>query len=76
MRNSDSGDRQRDRRCEHHSSISAEDVDLPAGASLTFSTTSTAAGLTLNADGSYSFDASSYDSLKAGEEQVITILWS
>ncbi|EHH1226481.1 Ig-like domain-containing protein, partial [Vibrio vulnificus] len=54
-------------------SISAEDVDLPAGASLTFSTTSTAAGLTLNADGSYSFDASSYDSLKAGEEQVITI---
>ncbi|WP_154185978.1 hypothetical protein [Vibrio vulnificus] len=31
-------------------SISAEDVDLPAGASLTFSTTSTAAGLTLNAD--------------------------
>ncbi|WP_241670230.1 hypothetical protein [Vibrio vulnificus] len=41
--NSDSGDRQRDRRCEHHSSISAEDVDLPAGASLTFSTTSTAA---------------------------------
>ncbi|MCB5162718.1 retention module-containing protein, partial [Marinomonas algarum] len=54
-------------------SISAQDVDLPAGASLTFSTTSTAAGLTLNADGSYSFDASSYDSLEVGEKQVIDV---
>ncbi|RNF52003.1 retention module-containing protein [Marinomonas hwangdonensis] len=53
--------------------ISADDVDLPAGASLTFSTTSTAEGLTLNADGSYSFDASSYDSLSEGQTQVITV---
>ncbi|POC03012.1 VCBS domain-containing protein [Vibrio vulnificus] len=54
-------------------SISAEDVDLPAGASLTFSTTSTAAGLTLNANGTYTFDASSYDSLSEGQTQVLTI---
>ncbi|MDS1831082.1 Ig-like domain-containing protein, partial [Vibrio vulnificus] len=54
-------------------SISAEDVDLPAGASLTFSTTSTAAGLTLNANGTYTFDASSYDSLEAGEKLVLEI---
>ncbi|EHZ7121151.1 Ig-like domain-containing protein, partial [Vibrio vulnificus] len=54
-------------------SISAEDVDLPAGASLTFSTTSTATGLTLNANGTYTFDASSYDSLSEGQTQVLTI---
>ncbi|MBU1295140.1 MAG: retention module-containing protein, partial [Gammaproteobacteria bacterium] len=53
--------------------INATDVDLPVGASLTFSTTSTAAGLTLNADGSYSFDASAYDYLKDGEELVLEI---
>ncbi|EGS1996185.1 Ig-like domain-containing protein, partial [Vibrio vulnificus] len=48
-------------------SISASDVDLGDDASLVFSTDSTVEGLTLNADGSYSFDASSYDSLEAGE---------
>ncbi|WP_036181731.1 VCBS domain-containing protein [Marinomonas sp. MED121] len=53
--------------------ISASDVDLADDASLVFSTESTVEGLTLNADGSYSFDASSYDSLEAGETQVITI---
>ncbi|MBM6551976.1 retention module-containing protein, partial [Marinomonas ostreistagni] len=41
--------------------VTASDVDLPAGASLTFSTTSTATGLTFNSDGTYTFDASSYD---------------
>ncbi|MDP5253310.1 Ig-like domain-containing protein [Vibrio sp. HB161653] len=53
--------------------ISASDVDLADGASLVFTTSSTAEGLTLNADGSYTFDASSYDSLEEGEELVIKI---
>ena len=53
--------------------ISASDVDLPAGEELEFSTTSTATGLTFNDDGSYSFDASSYDSLSQGETQIITV---
>ncbi|MDN3680289.1 VCBS domain-containing protein, partial [Vibrio tapetis subsp. quintayensis] len=43
--------------------VTASDVDLPSSSNLTFSTTSTATGLTFNSDGSYSFDASSYDSL-------------
>ncbi|HAS8533749.1 TPA: S-layer protein, partial [Vibrio vulnificus] len=33
----------------------------------------TAAGLTLNANGTYTFDASSYDSLSEGQTQVLTI---
>ncbi|USP12595.1 VCBS domain-containing protein [Vibrio gazogenes] len=53
--------------------ITATDVDLPDDASLTYSTESTVSGLTLNADGSYSFDASGYDALGAGEEQVIEV---
>ncbi|GLQ74857.1 VCBS domain-containing protein [Vibrio penaeicida] len=53
--------------------VLATDADLPPGASLTYSTTSTAVGLTFNTDGSYTFDASSYDSLSEGEELVITI---
>ncbi|MEZ8954625.1 Ig-like domain-containing protein, partial [Vibrio cyclitrophicus] len=53
--------------------LSAEDVDLADDASLVFSTESTVEGLTLNADGSYSFDASFYDSLEAGEELVLEI---
>ncbi len=53
--------------------MSASDVDLPEGASLTFSTDSQVEGLTFNADGSYEFDASSYDSLSAGETQTITV---
>ncbi|MEP7729368.1 retention module-containing protein, partial [Marinomonas primoryensis] len=53
--------------------ITASDADLPVGEALTFSTTSTAEGLVLNTDGSYSFDASSYDFLAAGQTQFITI---
>ncbi|MBR1148206.1 S-layer family protein, partial [Bradyrhizobium sp. AUGA SZCCT0431] len=34
------------------------------------------AGLSFNADGSYSFDASSYDALNAGEELVLTIAFT
>ncbi|WP_205410503.1 VCBS domain-containing protein, partial [Vibrio spartinae] len=54
-------------------SLTASDVDLPDNASLTYSTDSTVPGLTLNADGSYSFDASGYDALAAGEKQVIEV---
>ncbi|WP_392386936.1 Ig-like domain-containing protein [Marinomonas primoryensis] len=53
--------------------ITASDADLPVGETLTFSTTSTAEGLVLNTDGSYSFDTSSYDFLAAGQAQFITI---
>ncbi len=53
--------------------VTATDVDLPTGASLTYQTTSTVAGLTFNSDGSYSFDASSYDSLSEGETQIIEV---
>ncbi|WP_261888069.1 VCBS domain-containing protein [Vibrio rhizosphaerae] len=54
-------------------SITATDVDLPADKTLTFSTGSTVTGLTLNADGTYSFDASGYDALGEGETQVIKV---
>ncbi|MDW6016807.1 VCBS domain-containing protein [Vibrio plantisponsor] len=53
--------------------LTASDVDLGNGESLVFSTESTVAGLTLNANGSYSFDASSYDSLEKGEKLTLTI---
>ncbi|WP_205410552.1 VCBS domain-containing protein, partial [Vibrio spartinae] len=54
-------------------SLTATDVDLPDGQNLVFSTESNVTGLTLNADGSYSFDASGYDALAAGEQQVIEV---
>ncbi|SIO96141.1 Hemolysin, chromosomal [Vibrio spartinae] len=54
-------------------SLTASDVDLPDNANLTFSTESSVPGLTLNADGDYSFDASGYDALAAGEKQVIEV---
>ena len=47
--------------------IVATDQDAPLGDTLTFTTTDVIEGLTLNPDGAYSFDASSYDSLAAGE---------
>ncbi|MCG7995525.1 MAG: VCBS domain-containing protein, partial [Candidatus Thiodiazotropha taylori] len=53
--------------------LKADDVDLAEGASLSFSTSSEVEGLTLNEDGSYSFDASSYQSLSAGEIQSIEV---
>ncbi|MEJ6010518.1 Ig-like domain-containing protein [Novosphingobium aquae] len=50
--------------------LAATDVD--AGDTLTYSVVGTApAGLTLNADGSYSFDPASYDSLAAGKTQDV-----
>ena len=56
-----------------HGQMTATDVD--AGDTQTFSTTSTVAGFTLNADGSYTFDASNpaYQSLPDGQVRVLTI---
>jgi|GEM_PF-3286689 len=51
------------------------DVDT-AAAALTYTLAAGQAdveGLTFNADGSYTFDASSYDSLKEGQDQVIRV---
>ncbi|MES9853239.1 MAG: VCBS domain-containing protein [Candidatus Thiodiazotropha sp. L084R] len=53
--------------------LEASDVDLADGAALTFSTESEVDGLTLNEDGSYSFDASSYGTLGAGETETIDV---
>ncbi|MCG8057688.1 MAG: VCBS domain-containing protein [Candidatus Thiodiazotropha endolucinida] len=53
--------------------LKADDVDLAEGSTLSFSTSSEVEGLTLNEDGSYSFDASSYQSLGAGEVETIEV---
>ncbi|MEW8440589.1 MAG: VCBS domain-containing protein, partial [Candidatus Thiodiazotropha taylori] len=53
--------------------LEAGDVDLADGSSLSFSTSSEVDGLTLNEDGSYSFDASSYQSLGEGETETIEV---
>ena len=56
-----------------HGLIGALDIDH--GDALTYRTASTVAGFSLNNDGSYSFDPKvpSYDHLKAGETQTLTI---
>jgi len=55
-------------------SVSATDADAGETAGLTYALVGAApTGLTFNADGSYSFDASSYDALAEGEERVLTI---
>ncbi|WP_236209959.1 retention module-containing protein [Metapseudomonas otitidis] len=50
-------------------------TDVDNGAQLTFTTPATVDGLTLNSNGSWSFDSShsAYDSLKAGEQLVIKV---
>ncbi|MCG8038602.1 MAG: VCBS domain-containing protein, partial [Candidatus Thiodiazotropha taylori] len=53
--------------------LQASDVDLAEGAVLSFTTASEVDGLTLNEDGSYSFDASVYQSLGEGETQTIEV---
>ncbi|UWZ96982.1 tandem-95 repeat protein [Vibrio splendidus] len=55
-------------------SINATDVDQPAGEPLVFTTDTLVEGLTLNEDGSYEFDASSYDYLSEGEKLKIEVL--
>ncbi|MEO9655271.1 VCBS domain-containing protein, partial [Marinomonas sp.] len=47
--------------------VDAEDVDLPTGESLTYTLSEDITGLTINSDGSYSFDATDYAYLKTGE---------
>ncbi|MBR1149036.1 VCBS domain-containing protein, partial [Bradyrhizobium sp. AUGA SZCCT0431] len=57
--------------------VSATDADAGETAALTYALVDPApAGLSFNADGSYSFDASSYDALNAGEELVLTIAFT
>ncbi|MEJ2622255.1 MAG: cadherin domain-containing protein [Candidatus Thiodiazotropha sp.] len=53
--------------------LEASDVDLAEGSDLVFSTEADVEGLTLNADGSYSFDATSYEELGTGETQTLEI---
>ncbi|MET0000018.1 MAG: VCBS domain-containing protein, partial [Candidatus Thiodiazotropha lotti] len=53
--------------------LQASDVDLADGVLLSFTTSSEVDGLTLNEDGSYSFDASSYQSLGAGETETLEV---
>ena len=53
--------------------LEASDVDLADGEALIFSTESEVEGLTLNEDGSYSFDASSYEELGAGETETFEV---
>ncbi|MEW8321882.1 MAG: VCBS domain-containing protein, partial [Candidatus Thiodiazotropha taylori] len=53
--------------------LEATDIDLPIGSSLSFSTNADIEGLTLNADGSYSFDASGYEGLDSGESATIEV---
>src|SRR6185295_9665372 len=55
-------------------SVSATDADTGETATLTYDLVNAApAGLTFNADGSYEFDASSYDSLTQGQQLVLTV---
>ncbi|MFA0556913.1 tandem-95 repeat protein, partial [Vibrio sp. 10N.222.55.A1] len=54
-------------------SINATDVDQPVGEPLVFTTDTLVEGLTLNEDGSYEFDASSYGYLSEGEELKIEV---
>ncbi|MFB9144783.1 tandem-95 repeat protein [Vibrio artabrorum] len=54
-------------------SLSATDVDLPEGELLAFTTDSDVDGLELNLDGTYTFDASSYERLAEGERIVIQV---
>ncbi|MGI4732982.1 MAG: Ig-like domain-containing protein [Janthinobacterium lividum] len=55
-------------------SVAANDHDVDHGAILSYALAAPVAGLTLNADGSYSFDASAaaYQPLAQGESQVVT----
>ena len=49
---------------------------MDSGSSATYAQTSSIAGLTINGDGSWTFDAGSYDSLAAGVSQVLTASYS
>ncbi|MGA1933504.1 tandem-95 repeat protein [Arcobacter sp. YIC-464] len=53
--------------------INASDVDLPLGEKLVFSTTDIVDGFSIDQDGNYEFDASEYDYLKSGQEEIFNI---
>ena len=55
-------------------SVAATDADN--GAILTYALIGTATGLAFNADGSYTFDASSYDALVQGATEVLNLSYS
>ena len=57
--------------------VSATDADAGETATLTYALVGAApTGLTFNANGTYSFDASSYDSLAAGQELELTVAFT
>ena len=59
--------------------VTATDADAGEAATLTYALVNplaAPAGLTFNSDGSYSFDASSYDYLTAGEELELTVAFT
>ncbi|UTJ05800.1 tandem-95 repeat protein [Arcobacter roscoffensis] len=53
--------------------VIANDIDLPSGEKLVFSTIDIVDGFSIDQDGNYEFDASDYDYLKNGEEEIISI---
>ncbi|MBN3537828.1 Ig-like domain-containing protein [Sphingomonas pseudosanguinis] len=59
-------------------SVAANDYDVDHGAKLSFALTAPVAGLTLNADGSYVFDAgnAAYQALGEGETRVVTATYT
>ncbi len=59
-------------------SVAANDYDVDHGAKLSFALTAPVAGLTLNADGSYVFDAgnAAYQALGEGETRVVTVTYT
>ncbi len=59
-------------------SVATNDYDVDRGATRTFALDAPVAGLTLNADGSYSFDAANaaYQSLSAGTVQTVVALYT
>jgi VCBS repeat-containing protein len=52
--------------------VATGDTDVDDGATRTYALSGSVAGLTINPDGSYSFDPASYDSIAAGATQIVT----
>jgi VCBS repeat-containing protein len=52
--------------------VATGDTDVDDGATRTYALSGSVAGLTINSDGSYSFDPASYDSIAAGDTQIVT----
>ncbi|HEV7660426.1 MAG TPA: VCBS domain-containing protein [Allosphingosinicella sp.] len=52
--------------------VATGDTDVDDGATRTYALSGSVAGLTINPNGSYSFDPASYDSIAAGATQIVT----